>query len=69
MLISLPLVIVHPALPLIGVALLALSNLSIGLWSYRKEREFLIVSPVLASLRSVAGTFGVLKYCMDKVLP
>jgi glycosyltransferase involved in cell wall biosynthesis len=54
---------------LILPALLLVSNIPLGMWAFKKERTFIIIAPVIASLRSLAGTFGVAYYFVRKVIP
>jgi len=42
--------------------LLFISNLGLGLWCFRKEKKMIFLAPVIASLRSIAGTLGALKF-------
>lgn len=58
---SIPLMIVNPMVAL-SFGLLLLSNLPLGLWAFKKEKKFVILAPILASMRSLAGTLGVYKY-------
>lgn len=63
--ISLPLMLVNPYSLAICLGLLLLSNLPLGLWVFRKEKKFLLVAPILASLRSLAGTVGAYSYVIN----
>jgi glycosyltransferase involved in cell wall biosynthesis len=65
---SLPAAAIHTAAPAIGLGLLLASNLPLGLWASRREPSMLLVAPVLASLRSLAGSVGVYAYFLDKLL-
>jgi len=47
-----------PPLMLGSGLLLALSNLPLGLFCLKYEKKFLALAPLLASLRSIAGTLG-----------
>lgn len=58
---SIPLCIFYPQLIIFGPALVV-SNLPLGLWCYRKEKKFLILAPLIASMRSLAGTIGAIAY-------
>jgi len=51
------------------VLLLPLSNIPLGIWTFKKERKFIVIAPLIASLRSFAGTFGALYYFARKVIP
>lgn len=66
-LISIPIVFFNPIITLIGFSILLLSNMPLGLWSFRKEQKFIVIAPLLASMRSLAGTFGAFMYFVDKV--
>jgi glycosyltransferase involved in cell wall biosynthesis len=61
-LLSLPLAVLHPLIAAVGCIGLYLSNSPLGIWAGKKEKKFLFLAPVLASLRSLAGTFGVYSY-------
>ena len=65
---SLPAATVHAAAPAIGLGLLLASNLPLGLWASRREPSMLLFAPLLASLRSLAGTAGVYAYFVDRLL-
>ena len=41
-----------------ALLLLVLSNVKVGLFAGRREKRFLIIAPLLASLRSLAATSG-----------
>jgi GT2 family glycosyltransferase len=56
---SIPLAVVISPLFLLCFVVLLLSNLSLGLWTFKKERKFIFLAPLLASRRSLVGTFGV----------
>jgi glycosyltransferase involved in cell wall biosynthesis len=64
---SLPAAAVHAAVPALGVGLLLLSNLPLGIWAARHEASMLFVAPVLASLRSLAGSVGVYTYFLHRL--
>jgi len=66
-LLSIPMIVFNPIITLFGFGVLLLSNLSLGLWVFGRERKFIIIAPLLASMRSVAGTLGVCKYFVEKV--
>ncbi len=61
-LVSLPLMLVNLYSVVIGFGVLLLSNLPLGFWAFHKEKKFLLLAPVLASLRSLAGTIGAYMY-------
>ena len=63
---SIPLAILYPLAPLCGFGLLVLSNLPFGLWAFKKEKKFLLVAPLVASIRSLAGTLGAFKYVITR---
>ena len=65
---SLPAAAVHTAAPAIGLGLLLASNLPLGLWASHREPSMLLVAPVLASLRSLAGSAGVYAHLLDRIL-
>ncbi|MFC1906271.1 glycosyltransferase [Chloroflexota bacterium] len=62
--VSLILIAVNPYFPLIGFGLLLISNLPLGLWAYRREKKYVLIAPVLASLRSLSGTIGAYTYAI-----
>ena len=62
---SIPLSIFNPVF-LIFFILLLLSNLPLGLWIFKKEKKFIVIAPILASMRSLAGTFGVYFYFIKR---
>jgi hypothetical protein len=57
-------VVISPLFLLCFVLVLLFSNVPLELWIFgeKKERKFILIAPVLASLRSLAGTFGVCIY-------
>lgn len=55
---SLPLMIISPYIILVGFGMLVLSNIPLGLWAGKKEKKFLLLGPLIASTRSLAGTLG-----------
>lgn len=63
-LVSLPLMLITPYFLAIGFGMLLLSNLPFGLWVFRREKKLLLIAPVLASLRSLAGTIGAYVYAI-----
>lgn len=65
-LISVPLAVFHPVAVLFGFGILLLSNLPFGIWAFKKEKRFLFMAPVIASIRSLAGTLGAFKYVVDR---
>jgi glycosyltransferase involved in cell wall biosynthesis len=65
---SILLAVFNPFWPLVGIGALLLSNLPLGLWAYRREKKFVVIAPVLASLRSLAGSVGVYAY-LSKHIP
>ena len=67
--ISIFFVIINPLIPIIFISMFILSNVPIGIWAFNKEWEFLFIAPILACLRSIAGTVGVLNYCINKLIP
>ena len=67
-LLSIPLAIFYPFAVLLGFGILVLSNLPFGLWTFRKEKKFLFIAPVIASIRSLAGTLGAFKYVIGNGL-
>jgi glycosyltransferase involved in cell wall biosynthesis len=58
---SIPLAVINP-LFLLSFVVLLFSNLPLGLWIFKKERKFLFLAPILASMRSLAGTLGACMY-------
>lgn len=67
MLLSIPILYILPVVTLLGISLLLISNLQLGIWAFKKEKKFIFLAPILASMRSVAGTLGVYKYFIEKV--
>lgn len=63
---SIPLAVLNPLFLLSFVALL-FSNMPLGLWTFKKERKFIFIAPVLASMRSLAGTLGVCMFFIKEV--
>jgi glycosyltransferase involved in cell wall biosynthesis len=49
--------------------LLLFSNIPLGIWIFNREHAFIIIAPVISSMRSLAGTFGALYYLVRKVIP
>lgn len=49
--------------------LLFISNIPLGIWTFKREHKFIIIAPVIASLRSLAGTLGALYYFARRVIP
>jgi len=66
-LLSIPVGIFYPIITIIGFGILLLSNIPLGLWSFKKEQKFIVIAPLVASMRSLAGTFGASMYFVDKV--
>jgi len=66
-LLSLPLMLVSTYSVAIGFGMLLISNLPVGLWAFRREKKFLLIAPVLASLRSLAGTIGAYAYAIQSI--
>lgn len=64
---SLPAAAVHAVAPALGLGLLMLSNLPLGIWAARQEAPMLLIAPVLASLRSLAGSSGVYAYLLHRL--
>jgi len=60
-LVSMPLVMIN-SIFLLSLVILLFSNISIGLWIYNKESKFILLGPILASARSLAGTIGAYSY-------
>lgn len=63
---SIPLAILYPIAPLFGFGILILSNLPFGVWAFKREKKFLFIAPIVASVRSLAGTLGIFKYVIDR---
>lgn len=59
--ISIPLTFINVLFLLLPV-LLVISNIPLGIWTFNKEPKFIVIAPVIASLRSLAGTLGALYY-------
>lgn len=66
-LVSLPLALISPYSLALGFGMLLLSNLPLGLWAFRREKKFLLIAPVLASLRSLVGTIGAYVYTIKNI--
>ena len=64
-LLAVPLLFFNPVFIILPV-LLVLSNVPLGIWAFKKEPAFIIIAPVIASLRSVAGTLGALYYLVKR---
>jgi len=64
---SIPLAIVINPLFLLSFVVLLFSNMPLGLWIFKKEKKFIFIAPVLASMRSLAGTLGVCMYLIKEV--
>jgi len=64
-LLSIPLAFWKPYALAIGFGLLLLSNLTLGVWAFKRDQRFLLLAPVIASLRSLAGTIGVFRSTLD----
>lgn len=67
-LLSIPIGVFNLIITITGFGILLLSNMPLGLWIFRKEQKFIVIAPLLASMRSLAGTFGASFYFVDKVL-
>lgn len=63
---SIPLAILHPIAPACGFGILILSNLPFGIWAFRREKKFLLIAPLVASVRSLVGTLGAFKYVFTR---
>lgn len=63
---SIPLAVINP-LFLLSLFVLLFSNLPLGLWIFDREKKFIFIAPLLASMRSLAGTLGVCMYFIKKV--
>ncbi len=66
-LLSILMIFFNPIITFFGLAILLLSNIPLGLWAFRKERKFIMIAPLLASIRSLAGTFGVGMYFVERL--
>jgi len=65
---SLPLMIVGPSVMVtVCLGALLLSNVPLGLWASQREKKFLLIAPLLASVRSLAGTLGAYAYLLRRV--
>ena len=64
---SIPLAAINP-LFLLSFVVLLFSNMPLGLWIFKekKEKKFILIAPLLASMRSLAGTLGVCTYFVKK---
>lgn len=65
---SLPLAIVWPLAPALGLGLLWLAHLPLRIWAVRKKGKFLMLAPTVATLRPVSGTLGAWHYVVSHVL-
>lgn len=63
---SIPLAVVVNPLFLLSFVVLLFSNLPLGLWASKKEKKFILIAPILASMRSLAGTLGVCMWFIKK---
>lgn len=68
LLISIPMIVFYPVITLLCFAILLLSNVPLGLWAFKREKKFLVIAPILASMRSLAGSIGVYKYIIENML-
>jgi glycosyltransferase involved in cell wall biosynthesis len=66
-LLSFPMMVFDPIITFFGFGMLLLSNIPLGLWIFRRERKFVMVAPIIACMRSLAGTLGVSMYFIKKV--
>jgi hypothetical protein len=66
-LVSMPLVMIN-SIFLVSLVILLFSNISIGLWIYKKENKFILLGPIFASARSLAGTIGAFSYIVKYIL-
>ncbi len=66
-LLSILMAIINP-LFLSSFIILLFSNISIGLWMFEKENKFIIIGPIFASARSLAGTLGAFSYFAKYIL-
>lgn len=65
-LLSIPLAMIS-SLFLLSFIILLFSNMPLGLWIFKREKKFILIAPLLASTRSVAGTLGVSMYFIRKL--
>jgi hypothetical protein len=68
LLISIPMIVFYPVITLLCFGILLLSNVPLGLWAFKREKKFLVIAPILASMRSLAGSIGVYKYIIENML-
>jgi len=68
LLISIPMIVFYPVITLLCFSILLLSNVPLGLWAFKREKKFLVIAPILASMRSLAGSIGVYKYIIENML-
>jgi glycosyltransferase involved in cell wall biosynthesis len=64
---SIPMIAINPFTIFVGFGVLFFSNMPLGLWAFREEKKFIIVAPMIASLRSLAGSLGVFTYFVKRV--
>lgn len=65
-LLSVPLMLANPMF-ILALGFLLASNIPLGLWTFGRERKFLLIAPILASMRSIVGTVGAYTYFIGKV--
>jgi len=49
---------ISPYTVLVSLGILVLSNTPLGLWVGKRERKFLLLAPLIASMRLLTGTLG-----------
>ncbi len=55
-------------IPLILLAMIYITNLGFGFYCYRYEKNMIFIAPLIASIRSLAGTAGFIKGVCSKIL-
>jgi len=67
MLLSVPFIIFNVAIPMTMFGILLLSNLPLGFWAFAKEKKFIVIAPLLSSIRSISGTLGAYTYIIERI--
>jgi glycosyltransferase involved in cell wall biosynthesis len=67
MFLSVPFTVYTVIIPMTIFGILFLSNLPLGFWAYTREKKFIVIAPLLASIRSIAGTLGAYTYIIERL--
>ncbi len=65
--ISLPFLFINILIPSLFLLLLIITNIPLGIWIFPQERKFLVLAPIIASLRSIVGSMGAYNNVIRKV--